>query len=124
MAEFPPAVGVVITKAIRQIEAGRLTGCIQLERDPVGFVCWQHPTTVRCRECAQAHIATPTVDEEHACDICGGHMPTSTTSLLALIQPVEVDALVPVGRGCFAAVGQVLFIGWGACVECFAGVQS
>ena len=42
-----------------------------------------------------------------------------TSALLALLQPIEVDALVPVGRGRVAAVGQVVFVGWGACVECF-----
>lgn len=122
--EFPPPVGIVIRKATRQVEAGRLVGCIHLERSPIGIVCWQHPTMVRCHECAQTHCEAHTVDEEHACDICGGHMPTMASSLLALLQPIEVDALVPIGRGRFAAVGQVVFVGWGACVECMAEVQQ
>ena len=122
-AEFPPAVGAVIRKATRQIEAGRLMGCAHLEHDPVGIICWQHPTMVRCHDCAKAHVDAHSQVEEHGCDICGGDMPTSATSLLALVQPVEVDALVPIGRGRSAAVGQVVFIGWGACVECFAEVS-
>ena len=123
-ARFPSDVAIVITKALRRIEAGRLAGCIHLERNPIGVLCWQHPTTIRCHECASAHVETHSVDEEHGCDICGEHMPTATASLMALVAPIEVDALVPIGRGRSAAVGQVVVIGWGACVKCFAGAQS
>lgn len=123
-ARFPPAVGIVIAKAVRQIEAGRLVGCVHLEHDPVGFLCWQHPTMARCHGCASAHVGTHSDAEEHGCDLCGQHMPTAASSLMALVQPIEVDALIPVGRGRSAAVGQVVVIGWGACAECFAEVQS
>ena len=78
LAHVRVAAGPVQEKSTRQIEAGRLTGCMHLESDPVGFVCFMHPTTVRCYKCAHAHIETHTRDEEHACDICGDHMPTAT----------------------------------------------
>ena len=118
-AKFPPAVGYVITDAIRKIEAGRIPGCVHLEREPIGIVCWPHPTMVRCHTCSQGHVKAHSDLDEHGCNICGQHMPIAASALLALIQPVEVDALVPVGRGRVAAVGQVVFVGWGACVECF-----
>jgi hypothetical protein len=123
-AEFPPAVGDVIRKAIRKVETGRITGCVHLEDEPVGVICWQHPTMVRCQACASAHVKGHSVADEHGCDLCGEHMPTAASSLLALFQPVEVDALVPIGRGRVAAVGQVIVTGWGACVECFGHHNS
>ncbi len=77
---------------------------------------------MRCPSCHLRHAESHTDAEEYGCDVCGAHMPDTVDLSLIVTHPVEIDALVPIGRGRFAAVGYVVVGGWGACPSHFREV--
>ncbi len=101
-------------------------GCVHLEQQPVGIVCLQHPSTVRCVDCAERHIAGHTEHAEFSCDVCGGHLdgPDGAGDHLGLMHRVEVDTTVGIGRGRRAAIGLVYIIGWGSCPSCSKAIDT
>ncbi len=116
----PPAAAVDrIETAMRKARRGRLPGCIHLADVPVAVWCWQHPGRLWCPLCfAGIHVPTHTTVEEFGCDVCGDDLRTVDDLMLALTHRFDLDELVPIGRGRFAAVGPVIIGGWAECAEC------
>ncbi len=119
LVAMPAPIVERIDAIVRQVRRGRVGGCSHLEADPVGMTCVQHPSRIRCGACHLQHGKSHTITAEFDCDVCGKHMPTSTELAVNLAHSVEVDVLVPIGRGRTAAVGVIIVSGWGACAEHF-----
>jgi hypothetical protein len=108
-----------VLRLVAGVRSGRVSGCRHLEHSPVAVGCVMHPGTVRCLPCAEAHTLTHTAAEEHDCDRCAGPLVTEDEHPAAvLVHTVEVDALVPIGRGRHAAVGVLVVGGYGLCAGC------
>ncbi len=115
LTSFPPAIDGKVDAVVRRARRGRIGGCTHLADQPVATVCLMHPTFLRCVACGERHAEAHTAVEEFGCDICGAHLPDADDLSLFLTHPVEVDALVPIGRGRSAAVGVIVVGGWGCC---------
>jgi len=122
----PPETLRITTEKILTKGARHGVGCVHLERQPIGFLCWQHPSVIRCVTCAQRHIAGHTEHVEHSCDVCGGHLdgPDGVGDHIGLAHRAEVDTTVSIGRGRRAAIGIVFVLGWGACPPCSASIDT
>ena len=122
---IPPETLKTTTERILNRVARHGTGCVHLEHEPIGFLCWQHPSTVRCVSCAERHIAGHTEQVEHSCDVCHGHLDGAdgVGDHLGLMHRVELDTTIGIGRGRRAAIGLVYLIGWGSCPACSNSIE-
>ncbi len=122
----PPETLRTTTKRILTRVTRHGVNCVHLESHPDGFLCWQHPSTVRCVDCAERHIAGHTERVEYSCDVCGGHLDGAdgVGDHLGLMHRVEVDTTIGIGRGRRAAIGIVYVIGWGACPGCSSSIDA
>lgn len=116
---LPVELAVQVEAIVRRARRGRIGGCAHLDAVPVAMVCLLHPGGLVCPACYRTHSSTHTAAEEFGCDLCGAHMPTGTDMAVNLARTVELDTLVPIGRGRSAAVGVLVVAGWGACREHF-----
>ena len=113
-----------INTAMRKARRGHLPGCIHLADQPIAVWCWQHPSRLWCPECFARHIPTHTTPQEFGCDICGDDMRTVGDVMLAMVHRFDLDELVPIGRGRFAAIGPVIIGGWAQCARCIEGGEQ
>ncbi len=122
LVAHPPEVVAQVEAISRRARRGRISGCSHLDQHPIAGVCLQHPSMLRCLACHGRHGEAHTAAEEFGCDICGAHMPDTVEMSLNMSQPIEVDVVVPIGRGRSAAIGVIVVTGWGACPSHFREV--
>lgn len=115
LAAFPPEVAGQVDAVVQRARRGRIGGCSHLDEQPVALICLKHPNMIRCMACHARHAETHTDAEEYGCDICGAHLPDAVDLALFRTHHVEIDALVPIGRGRSAAVGVIVVGSWGCC---------